>query len=178
MPLQDLNVSGSYFYAGNAGLGAPATGSGVPYVGRGPVDSFIIGGVTLSATLQPTDGSTDVEVVSLSGTEFSNSSSFSGSDYTVVFGPQEVEIYGNLAITLINNSENNLESGSVEFSPNNSQWETDWDVTTFAALSSSAVRSMQISSNSRRYLRIRAISSGSGGALTGSLDIYLNTNTG
>jgi hypothetical protein len=122
----------------------------------------------------------DVELVSLSGTIYNTSSSFSGSSYHIVLGPIDVSLFSNFAITLINNHPTNkLESGSVEFSPNSSNWETDWDVQTFAGLAANGgIRSMQVAGNSRKYLRVRGIPSGSGGALTGSIDAYLHTNNG
>ena len=173
-----MSVSGSYFYPGQYG-GAPAPGSGIPYVGRGPVDAYIVGGVTLSATLSASDGTTNVEIISLSGTQYSTSSSFVGDAYSVVFGPLDVSNFSNVAITVINNHGTNiLKSGSVEFSPNNSQWETDWNLDTFSGLAVGGVRSMQISNNSRRYLRVRAWPSGAAGASTGSTDTYVNVNVG
>lgn len=171
-----MSMSGGYFYPGQYG-GAPAQGSGVPYIGRGPVDAFIIGGVTLSATLSASDGTTNTELVTLSGTVFSQTGTFSADAYSTVFNATDVQYWSNLAITLINNSVNNLKSASVDFSPNNNNWEI-WDSSTFATLSSSAVLSMQISSNSRKWLRVRAWSSGSGGSNTGSLDVYVTTNNG
>ncbi len=121
----------------------------------------------------------DVSVTSLSGTEYSSSASFTGSAWNVVYGPQNISAFSNVAITLVNNSPNRLESGSIEFSPDNVNYETDWDTHTFASLSSSGgIRSMQIAGNSRKWLRIRAIPSGSGGQLTGSLVIYIHTNNG
>lgn len=173
MPLS--GSANAYFYPGVPT--PPAQGSGIPYTGRGPVDAFIIGGVTLSATLSASDGTTNTELVSLSGTVLNQSSTFSANDYSTVFTATDVQLWSNLAITLVNNSVNNLKSASVDFSPNNSNWEV-WDSSTFATLSSSTVLSMQVSSNSRKWLRIRAWSSGSGGSNTGSLDIYITTNNG
>ena len=172
-----MPLSGSanvYFYPG-VKEAAPAIGSGVRAVGQGPIDAYIIGGITLSATLSASDGTTNVELVSLSQSITNLSSAFSGANYHIALGPVDVSLWTNLAITLVNNSSNNLESGSVEFSPNNNNWETDWDTVTFA---SSATRSMQILGNSRRWLRVRAISSGGTGALTGSLDAFLHAQNG
>ncbi len=120
----------------------------------------------------------NVEIVAVSGTIYNTSSSFSGNDYSTVLAATDVQLYPNLAITVVNNSVNNLKSGSIEWSPNNTNWETDWDVSTLAGLTSSGITSLQIAGNSRRYLRIRAIPSGSGGALTGSLDVYVHANLG
>ena len=172
--------SGSYQYLGSTPAIFPAQGSGIAAVGRGPIDAFIIGGVTLSASLSSSDGTQDVEIVSVSGTIFQNSSSFLGNSYSILFGPTDVSKYPNLAITLVNNhATNKLESGSVEFSPNNIAWETDWNVSTFANLAANGgVRSMQITGNSRKWLRVRGIPSGSTGAFTGSIDVYVHGNNG
>ncbi len=174
-----MPLSGTYYYPGQ--YTPPAAGSGQPGVGRGPIDVYIAGGiVAITATLEPTDGTTNIELVSLSGTIVRNSSSFSGSSYTVLLPATDVSKFSNLAITLVNHHPTNrLESGSVEFSPDNSAWETDWDTETFAGLAAAGtVRSMQIFGNSRRYVRVRGIPSGSAGALTGSIDAYLHTNNG
>lgn len=122
----------------------------------------------------------NVTLASLSGTIYQNSSSFSGANYHIALGPIDVSLASNFAITLINNhATNRLESGSVEFSPNNSQWETDWNTTSLAGLAANGgVRSMQVSSNSRKWLRVRVIPSGSGGQLTGSIDAFLHVNNG
>jgi len=79
---------------------------------------------------------------------------------------------------VINNSVNNLKSGSIEWSANNSNWETDWNLSAIGALTSSGVTSVQISENSRKYLRVRAFPSGAAGAISGSIDVYIHTNNG
>jgi hypothetical protein len=126
-------------------------------------------------------GIREVELVSLSGTTYQNSSSFSGSDWHIVIGPTDISMWSNVSITLVNNHvTNKLQSGSVEFSVNSASfWETDWDVNTFAGLTANGgVRSMQIAGNSRKWIRVRVIPSGSSGALTGSVDAYLHVNNG
>lgn len=182
MPLS----SSGYFFPGSPA--PPAYGSGVGSTGRGPMDVWLIGSnITLSATLSASDGTTNVELVSLSGTTYSNSSSFTGDQYSIVFGPQDVQFWSNIAVTVINNSSNNIKSGSVEWSPDNVAWERDWETTTFSNLTSSVnaaiaasgtVRSMQISDSSRRYLRLRLFPSGAGGALTGSTNVVVTVNNG
>jgi len=172
-----MPISGSYFYPGV--YSPPAQGSGIAGVGRGPVDAYIIGGVNLSATLEPSDGTTNVELTTLSGSITSLSSTFVGANHSIVLGPVDVSRWTNIAITLVNNhATNRLESGSVEFSPNSTNWETDWDVASLAGLAVGDTKSMQITGNSRRYLRVRVIPSGSAGALTGSIDAYLHVNNG
>jgi len=109
----------------------------------------------------------------------SNSSSFVGDDWSIIIGPLDVQRWSNIALTVVNNhGTNKLESGSVEFSANGTQWEDDWDVATFAGLGVGNVRSMQIAGNSRKFLRVRAIPSGSDGALTGSTDVIVHLNNG
>lgn len=133
--------------------------------GRGPIDVEISAGVQLA---------------SLSASVVSLSSTFVGNSWTVVLPATDVSKYSNVAVTLVNNhATNKLESGSVEFSPNNANWETDWDVTTFAGLAAAGgINSLQISGNSRKYLRVRVIPSGATGAFTGSVDAYLTVNNG
>lgn len=175
-----MPLSGGYYYPGQVGAAAPPLGSGIPYVGRGPVEAYIIGGVTLSASLSASDGTTNIELVSLSSSIFNTTSSFSGANYHTCLGPIDVKLWTNLSLTLVNNNgTNKLESGSVEFSPDNNAWETDWDKTTFVGLTAAGgVRSMQITGNSRRWMRVRVIPSGATGALTGSIDAYLHVNNG
>jgi len=172
--------TGSYKYLGDSttythGTEHKALGA------RGPLDVWLLnsGSFVLSAA----DGTTDVEVRTLSGTVFSLSAVFEGWDLAIALSSTDVSQYSNLAITLVNHSTHNIESASVEFSPNSVNWATDWDTTTFASLTSSGVRSLQIAGNSRNYVRIRAISSGSltdgaGTGPTGSLMTYLHANVG
>ena len=65
--------------------------------------------------------------------------------------------------------------GTVEFSPNNVLWEV-YDSASFMNLSSSAIKSTVYSSIARNFLRVRAVSSGSVGSNTGSLDVFANLN--
>jgi hypothetical protein len=106
------------------------------------------------------------------------SATFTGDTYSVVFGPSDISKWSNVAITLVNNSVNNLKSGSVEFSPNASHWEAlPGNLSSaFNPLTSSGVGSMQVTGNSRRYLRIRAIPSGTAGGNSGSLGIFVHVN--
>ena len=168
-------VSGAavYNYPGVFG-GGPTKGSGTPYVGRGPIDAYIVN----SSSLSISGGSINV-TTSNSGAIYQQSSSFNTeTTWSTVFAATDLALWSNISVTMINNSMHNLKSASLEWSPNNSNFE-QWDTTTFQTLSSSAILSMQIGSNSRRYFRIRAQSSGS--ALygnTGSLDVYVIVNDG
>lgn len=77
-------------------------------------------------------------------------------DCTVILASIEVVSFKNIAITIHNDGANTLSDVIVEFSPDGTTWET-WDNTTFATLLTTDgldMRSMQISGNSRRYLRI------------------------
>lgn len=142
---------------------------------QGVVDVNVIGGnVVLSAS----DGKTDVEIISISGSEISNTTTILGDSYSTMLSSQDVSFWSNIALTVVNTGAETLESGSVEFSPDNTNWETDWDTNTFSGLTAGSTRSMQISGNSRKYMRMRGISSGSAGALTGSFDVYLHVNNG
>lgn len=108
------------------------------------------------------------------------SATFVGNTYQTVFGPSDISKWPNITITLVNNSVNNLKSGSVEFSPNGTNWEQLPNnlSSSFNPLTSSGFGSMQITGNSRKYLRIRAIPSGTAGGNSGSLAIYVDVNRG
>jgi len=108
---------------------------------------------------------------------FQNSSSFFGADYATVIGPLNIGKWNNFTITLVNNGSDQLESGSIEVSPNSNNWEVI-DDSFFAGLAAGAMSSSQYTESSYRYLRVRAITSGSGGALTGSIDAYVSVNNG
>jgi len=148
--------------------------------GRGPLDVYLLN--SASFVLSASDGTTDVEVRTISGTTFQNTSAFWGDSWSVVFPSTDMLGYTNLVITAINNSDENLLSASIEWSPNDSNWETDWDRDSLLPLTASGaepnVRSVQIAGNSRRYLRVRAIPSGAAGDFSGSLDVYINANLG
>ena len=103
------------------------------------------------------------------------SSIFVGDAYSVVLGPIDVSDWSNYKVFIVNNSVNNLKSGSVEVSPNNSNWEV-LNTASFLALTSSGMASFQVSNVSNQYLRVRAWPSGSGGAVSGSVSVILNAN--
>jgi hypothetical protein len=169
-------VSGTvgYNYPGVFG-GGPAKGSGIPYIGRGPIDAYIVNSGALSLSI----GAGTTITTALSGVAYQQSSTFNTeTTWSTVFNSTDMSLWSNISVSLINNSVHNLKSASLEWSPNNSNFE-QWDVGTFQSLSSSAMLSMQISGNSRRWFRIRAQSSGSAAlGNTGSLDIYVIANDG
>lgn len=103
---------------------------------------------------------------------FSNSAVFLGDNYAVVYGPQDLSQFNVISVSLLNNSSNSLKSGTIEWSPDNINWEVV-DSGTFFNLAGSTLKSTQIVDNCRRYMRVRAWTSGSGGALTGNLDVYV-----
>lgn len=105
------------------------------------------------------------------------SSSFTGDSYTTIFGPLDVSRWNNIRVSLINNSSNNLKSGTIEVSPNNSNWESVGSAS-FSPLTSSGMASIQLSDVSNQYLRVRAWPSGSAGALTGSVLVVVTANCG
>jgi hypothetical protein len=178
-----MAISGStgYNYPGVYG-GGPALGSSAAYMGKGPIAAFIVGSsgtIATTATVATTGSLQFVQINGLSGTVIQQTGTFLTNGFSTVFAVQDLSLYSNVAITLVNNHASNaLQSCSLEWSPNNSQFEA-WDTSTFAGLAANGgIKSMQISSNSRRYFRIRAIPSGSGGAFTGSLDVYVHANLG
>ncbi len=179
--------SGSYYYPGSAGPTRPSIDVNIVSgsTGGGGVSST----VTFGGTAQPITGSVAIagtptfsltgtptvaitgSRVPLSGASFQNTSSFAGASYNVVFGPIDLSLCSNFALTIINNGAAALTSASLEWSPNNSNYE-QWDTTSFAGLAAGGILSMQVSSNSRKWFRVRAI------AATGSTDIYVTANNG
>lgn len=105
------------------------------------------------------------------------SASFVGNAYSTVFGPIDTSKWNNVKVSIINNSVNNLISGSVEVSPNNSNWESVGSAS-FAALTSSGIASLQLTGVSNQLLRFRAWPSGSGGGSSGSLLVIVTANNG
>lgn len=166
-------ITGSYNYPGVHTSIAINTNSPIGYGNTGnPLAVAIVSG-SAGGGGASTGTST---IIAFSGAVIEQSSSFTGNAYVVVLNATDCSQYADIALTLINNSTNIVASASVEWSPNNTQWETTWDTTSFAGLAANgAVRSMQILGNSRRYLRVRAIP---GGTLTGSLDVFLNVRVG
>lgn len=82
-------------------------------------------------------------------------------DCTVILASTEVVAFKQITLTIHNDGANTLTEVIVEFSPDGTTWET-WDNTTFASLvttDGSDMRSMQISGNSRRYMRVEGRSS-------------------
>jgi len=87
--------------------------------------------------------------------ESQSNESYSGT--TTLLASTDVSKWSNVAITFNNSGANSLGTVQVEFSPDNSDWEV-WDNTTFTGLAATTVLSMQITGNSRKYIRIRVIS--------------------
>jgi hypothetical protein len=170
--------SGSYYYPGSPGATRPSIDVNVV---SGSTGGGVTSTVTFGGTAQPITGSVALigtptvaitgSRVPLSGASFQNSSSFTGGSYNVIFGPIDLSLCSNFALTIVNNAATSLVSASLEWSPNNSQYE-QWDTTSFAGLAAGGILSMQVSSNSRKWFRIRAI------ATNGSTDIYINANNG
>jgi hypothetical protein len=98
-----------------------------------------------------------------------------GSNPAVVLGPIDVSAYNNYTVTMVNNSANKLISGSVQVSPNGSNWGTI-NYVAFADLASSGIASASFTARSDKYVRAIAYPSGSGGAVTGSIDCYITMN--
>ena len=98
-----------------------------------------------------------------------------GSNPAIVLGPIDVGNFSNYTITMINNSVNNLISGSVQISPNGTNWITMYSAI-FVNLTSSGMASASFTARSDKYVRAVAYPSGSGGKVTGSIDCYITMN--
>lgn len=105
----------------------------------------------------------------------STSSSFLGDSFSVVFGPMDVVKYRNYKISMINNSVNNLKSGSLEVSANGTNWEVV-NSASFLNLTSSGIVTVQLSDVSNQSLRVRAWTSGATGGFSGSTLVILTAN--
>lgn len=77
---------------------------------------------------------------------------FSG---TAAGGGIDVSEWSQISITMQNTGSNDLGTIAVQFSPDNSAWE-NWDTTVFSNLQAGAMTSVQISGQSRNYMRVRA----------------------
>lgn len=110
---------------------------------------------------------------------YTSSVTLSGNaDYSIALSSTDVSRWSNVAISVENNGAMKIESGSIEWSPDGAVWETDWDLSTFDDIAVGALTSAQVSGNSRKYLRVRLIPSGSGGTFTGSANINVTCNNG
>ncbi len=79
-----------------------------------------------------------------------------GASCTIIYASTDWGQWSNLTITLSNtDGANAITNVLVEWSPDSTRWEI-WDSTTFAALAAGTTKSIAISGNSRRYLRIEA----------------------
>ncbi len=107
---------------------------------------------------------------------YSISASFTASAYTTILGPIDVSKYSNYKVTAINNSINNLKSGSVEVSPDGTNWESIGSAS-FSPLTSSGMASLQVTGVSNQLLRFRAWSSGTVAiGTTGSMMVIVTAN--
>lgn len=70
-------------------------------------------------------------------------------------GGLKVSDWSNISITVHNTGSNDLGTIAVQFSPDDSSWE-DWETSCFSGLTAGEITSIQISGQSRNYLRLRA----------------------
>ena len=93
-----------------------------------------------------------------------------GASCTIVYASTEWLTWPNLTITVRNTGANALTNGLVEWSPDGTSFEV-WDSTSLAGLAAGATKSVSISGNSRRYLRLEAQSAS--GTTT---DVWITAN--
>lgn len=113
--------------------------------------------------------------VSRTSEQVSLSSTFSGDQYVTVLGPVDVGDYSNITVTLINNSVNNIKSGSIQVSPDSSNWIT-MNSEIFANLTSSGMMTASFVNRAFDYLRVQVWPSGSDGAISGSVNAFVSMN--
>lgn len=70
-------------------------------------------------------------------------------------GGLKVSDWSNISITVNNTGSNDLGTIAVQFSPDNTNWE-NWETSCFSGLAAGAITSIQISGQSRNYMRLRA----------------------
>src|SRR5688572_18371642 len=96
-----------------------------------------------------------------------------GASCTTILASIELIEWSNVTITIRNSdAADTVENVLVQWSPDNSNWEV-WDSTTFATLTAGQIRSLAISGNSRRYLRIQARASANSSTV-----VHLTMNDG
>lgn len=96
-----------------------------------------------------------------------------GASCTVILASTEVINWPNVAITIHNTGANTVDNVIIEWSPDGATWST-WDNTTMASLPTTDgldMRDMQITGNSRRYIRIEARA-----AANTSVDVWLTVS--
>lgn len=100
------------------------------------------------------------------------SSTFTGPAFATVFGPRNCVRHSNYKISMINNSStNSVLSATIEFSQDGNTWEVA-NSSSFNGLAPGQVVGVQFSNVSNQQVRVKAQTSGSGGALTGSIAVY------
>jgi hypothetical protein len=102
-----------------------------------------------SATSAPTATTTSITT---NGTPCTTAG---GATCTIIYASTDWGAWPNVTITLRNSSAVVIDNVLLEWSPDGTNFEV-WDSTSFAGLAAGAVKSMAISGNSRRYLRIEA----------------------
>ena len=107
--------------------------------------------------------------------QYLSSSAFVGNAYSTIFPSTDVSRWNTLNVTIVNGAVNILKSGSVEFSPNNVDWEV-YNTAAFTPLAISTAASLQMTGMSKQFIRVRGWPSGSAGALTGSVTVFVNGN--
>lgn len=79
-----------------------------------------------------------------------------GAGCTTIYAATDWSPWGNITITIVNTgASNTVTNVLVEWSADGTNYEL-WDNTTFAALGTTTTKSLALSGNSRRYLRIEA----------------------
>lgn len=117
------------------------------------VKTITTGGTPSNTAFETTGSfiSTESVVIASNGTSCTTPG---GASCTIIFGSGGVTLlsFQNVTITILNGS-NVLTDCIVEWSVDNTNWE-NWDAQTFAGLPANTVRSLALSGNSRRYLRV------------------------
>lgn len=106
---------------------------------------------------------------------FGASGTFIGDAYSVVLSGTYIGAWGNVTVSIINNSVNNLKSGSIEVSPNDVNWIV-LNTSIFSPLTSSGMAQYSMTGSNHQMLRVRVWPSGSTGALTGSVQVIVNVS--
>jgi len=91
----------------------------------------------------------------------------------IILASTEILGWPNVVLTIENTDADAFTACTVQMSPDGTTWEA-WDTTTFASLGANTMKSLQISGNSRRYIKVIATATGN----AGSADVWLTGNAG
>jgi hypothetical protein len=132
--------------------------------GSWPV-SVSSGSLSLSSSVTPDGGYTSIVPLGAAWSRTSNlvgvpsngvaCTTVGGASCTIIFPSTSLVLYQNMTITISNVGANAIDNVLVEWSADDTNREI-WDTTTFSGIAAGVTKSLAMTGNSRRYLRIEA----------------------